>query len=478
MKIAFLHYHLKTGGVTTVIRQQIEALKSSCELLLITGEPTRESFSAKILSIPGIAYDNPAQTQPDPLQTANAIKKAIYRCWPTGCDLLHVHNPTMAKNKNLLKILKYLQISGIKLFLQIHDFAEDGRPALYYKENYPANCHYGVINSRDYQILLKSGLSSKGLHLLSNTVTPIKQAPILDGDLDKHLDNERGKFILYPIRALRRKNIGEAILLSLFFPKQTSLIITLPPNSPLDIKSYQSWQAYVAAKKLNVKFGSELKNNFSQLVQSAESLITTSISEGFGFSFLEPWTASKLVWGRILADICNDFQENGMRFDHFYNTLDVPLQALNIKIFLEKMQNCILLNSAKFNFNISTDSIKAAFKKITQNNRVDFGLLNELMQQQVIDWILASDKNFSKMLKLNPHLYSPNIITDPQALIKHNAHVVKTCYNQSVYRENLLAAYNIIIQNDVCQKIEKEILFKHFFNLEQFSLLKWSDDLG
>jgi len=26
MKIAFIHYHLRTGGVTTVLRQQVEAL--------------------------------------------------------------------------------------------------------------------------------------------------------------------------------------------------------------------------------------------------------------------------------------------------------------------------------------------------------------------------------------------------------------------------------------------------------------------
>ena len=36
MKIAFLHYHLKTGGVTTVIRQQIEAIQKDCETLAIS----------------------------------------------------------------------------------------------------------------------------------------------------------------------------------------------------------------------------------------------------------------------------------------------------------------------------------------------------------------------------------------------------------------------------------------------------------
>jgi hypothetical protein len=32
MKIAFLHYHLKTGGVTTCLKQQVAALKNDCDM--------------------------------------------------------------------------------------------------------------------------------------------------------------------------------------------------------------------------------------------------------------------------------------------------------------------------------------------------------------------------------------------------------------------------------------------------------------
>jgi len=45
MKIAFAHYHLKTGGVTTVLRQQIEAIKKRYS-----------PFPADIKHIPGLAY--------------------------------------------------------------------------------------------------------------------------------------------------------------------------------------------------------------------------------------------------------------------------------------------------------------------------------------------------------------------------------------------------------------------------------------
>ena len=37
MRIAYLHYHLKTGGVTTVIKQQLSALAGETEQMVLTG---------------------------------------------------------------------------------------------------------------------------------------------------------------------------------------------------------------------------------------------------------------------------------------------------------------------------------------------------------------------------------------------------------------------------------------------------------
>ena len=56
MKIAFLHYHLKTGGVTTVIRQQAEALANDDEVLVISGAEPQSDFPADVVVIPELAY--------------------------------------------------------------------------------------------------------------------------------------------------------------------------------------------------------------------------------------------------------------------------------------------------------------------------------------------------------------------------------------------------------------------------------------
>ena len=200
MKIAFIHYHLKTSGVTTVLRQQVEAVLDTCDALVLTGAPPESSFPCDTLHIPELGYDRPGQNRFNPEDVAASIIKAINLKWKSGCDIVHVHNPTLAKNSNFLKILKALQNRKIKLFLQIHDFAEDGRPLSYFSDDeYVPDCHYGVINSRDYNILLQAGLKKEGLHKIFNTIKPFNF-------------NSTGvttkECVLYPIRAIRRKNIA------------------------------------------------------------------------------------------------------------------------------------------------------------------------------------------------------------------------------------------------------------------------------
>jgi len=209
MNIAILHYHLKPGGVTTVIKQQINALKNDCEILLLTGAPTEDNFQVDTAVINGIGYDQTTDVSSAPESIAESIIDSIFSKWESGCDILHVHNPLLAKNKNFLKILSLLQNKNIRLFLQVHDFAEDGRPWSYYLEDeYPGNCHYGVINSRDYGIMLKSGIKKQGLHQIFNMVNPFNLLP------EKTIDKE---IILYPVRAIRRKKYRRSYFAVSFF---------------------------------------------------------------------------------------------------------------------------------------------------------------------------------------------------------------------------------------------------------------------
>jgi hypothetical protein len=466
MKIAFIHYHLKTGGVTTVLRQQVEAIKEDCEVLILTGAPPDVPFPVDTITIEGLGYDTFSPVSPAPDKIAASIIHSIHSKFGSPCEVLHVHNPTLAKNKQFLKILKCLQQNNFNLLLQIHDFAEDGRPHSYFSEQYPSDCHYGVINSRDYDILLKAGLKTDGLHKIFNIVKGLefKQA--------------RRSFqprVLYPIRAIRRKNIGEAALLSLFFRNNESLVITLPPNSPIDIASYEGWKTFVTDNGLKIEFDAGLVHDFSELVQTSSFLITTSITEGFGFSFIEPWLSNKLVWGRKLSAICFDFERNGVRLDHLYDRLVVPLEWIGKDDFFSKWQACVLKNCSLFNYPIDQSLIKDTFAAITENDTVDFGMLDEALQKKVILIVLSNKKAFETLLRLNPYLSDPGRVADIEGLIRENRMAVAKSYNRESYRLNLLKIYARVAEVSIRQRIDKAAVLNHFLNLHEFSLLKWGD---
>ncbi len=464
MRIAFLHYHLKTGGVTTVIRQQIAALKDDCRTLVFSGVPPESPFPASVVHIPGLAYDVEQEEKRDPEQVAARTLEELFRKWPDGCDILHVHNPTLAKNRHLLKILKHLSDAGTRLLCQVHDFAEDGRPRAYFKDPYPADCHWAVINTRDYRILQGAGLAPDGLHLLPNTVAPLA----VDG-----ISAAKTAPVLYPIRAIRRKNIGEAILLSVFFPPDAPVWITQPPNSPEDRKSAGDWKHFARSLGLRVHFDAGVNADFPLLAGQSRFFLTTSITEGFGFSFLEAWTAKKLLWGRRLADICTDFEQAGMRLDHLYDRLAIPIDWRAVSGLEDRWTGCF--RSACSRFSLPDDRIapQEAWEKATADGTVDFALLDESAQRSVIRSAIEDRGRREELVRLNPFLRRPGLVEDAADRIEHNRRVVLDRYSLGIYRKRLLDIYRRVIASTVRHSVDKTVVLSAFLAPERFSLLKW-----
>lgn len=469
MKIVFIHYHLKTGGVTTVLRQQVETIQSDAEVMVLTGESAASPFPAKTITIPGLGYDRPDDVSIPPQAVAQSVMSAIQTQWHDSRPVIHVHNPTIAKNKRFLSILKILQEKKFNLFLQIHDFAEDGRPYSYFYEEYIPNVHYGVINSRDYRILLDAGLKKEGLHKIPN---------MIDLPEFKKETDDRQTHVLYPIRAIRRKNIGEAILLTLFFNPPTPLLITLPPNSPADFASYSGWKDFVTRHDLDVRFEAGLHHDFAALVCASRYLITTSITEGFGFSFLEPWLFGKILWGRMLPHICDDFVQNGIDLRHLYTHLMVPVEWCGRENLIQKLKTGFIQNRERFNYSLRDGDIESALETVAQKNCIDFGMLDEAFQKRVIVQLLAGTGNRMRMMKLNPFLAHPAFVKNKAVLIERNRAAVLNSYNRAKYRDRLLKIYRQISQTPVEHRINKQTLLSSFFKPDLFSLLKWSPYAG
>jgi len=465
LNIAFLHYHLKPGGVTAVIKQQVEAVSREGEALTICGEAPTMDFPGPVRLVPGMAYDGRLQATPSPAETAHEILDAIASHWKNGCDLLHVHNPTLAKNRGFLRILRRLQSAGMPLLLQIHDFAEDGRPGVYSHEPYPDDCHYAVLNTRDRAFLLHAGLKPEGVHILPNAVAPLHAAAPARAEADK---------VLYPVRAIRRKNLGEAILISLFLKSRLPLYITLPPNSIRDATAYENWKTFVAGQGLKVVFDAGLKNPLPMLMRSAAFVLTTSVTEGFGFTFLEPWTAGKGVWGRNLPAITVDFVKQGMALEHLYAALNIPLACLDADAFFEKWRGCVHAQYAFFGLAAENDRrIQTFIRQRRRNGCIDFGFLDEKDQQQVIRHLIHSANARQQILRLNPFLARPEKAAADQWRIERNRRTVCNAYSPVQLARRLKAVYRQVAAHPLRQSIDRRRLLDCFLKPAEMRLLKW-----
>ncbi|QQO10790.1 glycosyltransferase family 1 protein [Breznakiella homolactica] len=467
MRIALVHYHLRRGGVTSVIRHQAKVLtESGDDVLVITGEINNDTFPYPQAQVEELQYDrNRGDGAANPEETAARIAgrmvDAMKARWGKPADVVHIHNPLIQKNSALLPALHILNDQGIRLLLQNHDLAEDFRPDVYISRgDYPENCHYGVINSRDFSFLRRAGLDSAGLHLLPNEVVPVKAVETA----------ERTRY-LYPVRAIRRKNIGEALLLSFFIPRGRTVAVTLPPTTRKDETVYRHWKDLAESLHLPVEFEVGMEHDFSHLMGSAVSVITTSVKEGFGFSFLEPWTAGRAVMGRRIDYVCSDFEEAGVRFDSLYSSIEIPMVYLSPPVLRKKMERALSATYEAFRLEPPSYVINMMADDIVSHNSFDFGRLDEELQTGIIRTLAANSSALRDIADVNPFLQQLPEWTENPDLIADNREAIMDSYGEERISGILKNTYRQVMENNVVQRLSKTMLLELYLDPLKLSLV-------
>lgn len=462
MYIALLHYHLLRGGVSSVLRHQAELLQQAgYQVLIITGEAPAESLDIPVAVLPLLAYDSVRShtdnVEESPEALARGIQDAMQRHWGRLADVLHVHNPLLRKNRLLLPALEVLQKQEINLLLQNHDFAEDFRPDVYNgDQNYPEHCHYGVINRRDYSFLHRAGLKHEGLHFLPNAVLPLKFTNGL----------KRRRFV-YPVRAIRRKNIGEALFLSLFLPKGATLAITLPPASTSpDLPYYEFWKRLAKELSLPVEFEVGLRESIADIMGTAQAVLTTSVKEGFGFSFLEPWTADVAVLGRRIGPICADFERDGIQFPGLYDSLDIPMAYLSPPLLRKKLEQVLSEIYTAYHVEIEGHTLKTLTDDIFSKEVFDFGKLDEEFQMDIIEMAASNSIARQDIIDINPFLETLASwdIQAQKDTVQTNKELVLFHYSMEHALNQLQMTYTRVTSSPIEHRLSKSVLLDLFLD--------------
>lgn len=359
MRVCIFHYHLNPGGVTRIIESQIDSLLHSPmvkKICLITGHAEKNDFlenkEVELIVDPVFSYlTETTHTE----GKYNFINKRLREICHKN-DILHFHNLNLGKNPLITLAASNLAVEGYKVLNHAHDFAED-RPdnfkfleevfsKLTHKKTsdilYPNtdNYRFAVLNSFDFDRLKTYGVKTDKCSLLPNPVVFNESKHRFDKkaarkEIVEELDFQDEKLMItYPVRVIRRKNIGEFILLSILFREKANWIVTQPPKNPVEIEYYNKWKEFCLEENIKINWEAGNRVDFEKLIRVSDFCITTSIQEGFGMVYMEPWLFETPVTGRNIAMVTTDIKTSGIEFpllyDHFYVKENQELYTMNV----------------------------------------------------------------------------------------------------------------------------------------------------
>lgn len=382
MKIIIGHYHLNPGGVTNIIQSQLRGLANIENLKIIVVcdgqglDNIKLPDNAILMPFEKLGYMPNLGDESSMFETVKSIITFFQQITEKE-DIIHFHNIGLGKNAALTYAMYLLAKQGFNLINHAHDFPED-RPAnfKYLEEGlkllgvddigtimYPDIDNYliGVLNSFDRKRLLEVGLPEERVKLWPNPVsTPTISSDLTKAEskakIEKALDLDSGKMLVaYPVRVIRRKNIGEYILLAAAFADTANFIVTLPPLNPIEIEPYNKWVAFCKENNINLTFEAGHKLEFEWVMKGADVCFTTSIMEGFGMVFVEPWLWGTPVAGREIAAVLPDLKTLGIEYPLIYDKLEIEWQNKCVDFPVLEMQEQMafiqsILNDGKASF--------------------------------------------------------------------------------------------------------------------------------
>lgn len=480
-RIAIVHYHLRRGGVTKVVESAFEQLRESGEdVLILSGEAQDRSLEDDAIRVvPALNYRTTGNS--DIAESlAEALKREALDHFGWLPDVWHFHNSTLAKNVLMPTVVRVLAAEGARVVLQLHDFPEDGRPSNYASQRsffdseaafestlYPVGkqVHYATINHRDHDFLRAAGVPASNLHVLPNAVSEFS---ISTTPAERPFSEDR-LFALYPTRGIRRKNLGELLLLSLFHEGLVDFATSLSPENQDALGSHEFWRSAIAELELPITLGIADSEEYPYLdvLGWSDFVVTTSVAEGFGLAFLEPWMAGKGVMGRDLPDITRDFAANGLELNNLYGRIDIPVVWLDEKELKAEIESMLGRSYLAYDARLPRNAVKQTWRAWVKRGRIDFGVLSENLQLAIL-----------RKLKQSPELLAsvgaPPINLASAEEIEANREIVRRVYGPGEYGKRLAALYDAVMESAAGKvgHLATSKVLEQFLNPSRLNLLR------
>lgn len=489
MNVAILHSHFCRGGVTQVVENHVAAIADQLggKVVLVSGGRndglTAATFDKTATCVvPGLDYDAvlgiEQETREGFLQRVRALTNALIEALAhAGLDgdntVLHWHNHSLGKNVAVPRVIDALATEhGFRQLLQIHDFAEDFRPENYLRLARAAMHHanesaavsaavinrflyprspfidYATLTSGDAKLLSQLGIPERQLHVLPNSVA-LSGFPDLDqAEALKKVHRAAGlptesRWCVYPVRGIRRKNVGELLLLSHLMPEDLYAGITLPPTTKLERQSYDRWKSIgeEVAPKVVFDAGTFAEVSFHDNLSAAEFVVSTSAAEGFGMAFLEPWLVPRGVIARRLPDVVCDFEAAGVLLDRFYDAVWIPGDAAWVAECLRDSAAAFQSAWSLVSASLGPELTPREMRQRTREDAIDFATLTTRRQIDVLRRARTDPSFFAAVRQCNQALVNDLAEGFPGSLLGDNQRVVRDQYALSLNGDRQRSIY-------------------------------------
>lgn len=428
--------------------------------LILCGDFPPELVDLPICHIPELDYTGEAHDAIELL-----LLQAVRDRFGSNECVWHFHNPCLGKNPSLTEAIGSMARQGHALILQHHDFAEDRRPTNYAQIArlpliYPAapRIAHACINSRDHTALLAAGLSPEQSHVIAN---PITVDPI---------DRRDPHWIFQPVRGIRRKNLGETLLLAAHAPPNACFAISRRPDQPKWQLIHDHWAALALDLQLPVEFnvtdrlppGKGAEATFTSWLEHSSHFLTTSVSEGFGLTFLEAAALNIPLIGRHLPELETDLR--GLSLDHLYTHLLVPSKLIDLELLEAEVS--IAMEQSERAYGRATTGIQH-----TERELIDFGRLPESQQEVVIRKTITQPsvilaETSSSTIPLQDHLARTLSNTEAPPVNLERFHPDQVVAQLIQIRTKLLHA-----PKQTPESLDQAVLIEHFLSPSRFNIL-------
>ena len=342
--------------------------------LVLCGQVPEECSINPVMMDPGLDYQDQIQSD-----LTGRLKQVVIDRFGNERVVWHFHNPCLGKNPALTRSVTELAGQGEALILHHHDFAEEGRPENYEKLRalkliYPRAPHliHACINSRDLEILRRAGLPDSESVVIPNPLSLPK------------VTRKEPRWVFQPVRGIRRKNLGETLLIAAHAPQGTRFAISRRPDQAHSIPTHKAWEDLALELSLPIEFGVTDRlppapgetSTFGSWLAHSHHLLSTSVQEGFGMTFLEGAALEIPVIGRRLTEIGDGLPADSQGL--LYDRIMVPENLLDWKDLERRRRDGVQSMYHRYRVNPPSSALSS------EETEVDFGMLPEDIQASVI----------------------------------------------------------------------------------------------